>query len=106
MKNLLKFEKNYMRTFDRFLRQFKFKAMLFAEQKSTHSIFFRHIQQYLSNILHNMAQRENLDSVAFLTKDLHVWPDFHGNRSPIADPSLKGMVRFQNVMDNTLEISV
>jgi len=27
-----------------------------------------------------------------LTKDFHLWPDFHGNRSPIADPTLKGMV--------------
>ncbi|KAG2461217.1 HOOK1 protein, partial [Polypterus senegalus] len=27
-----------------------------------------------------------------LAADLHVWPDFHGNRSPLADPSLKGMV--------------
>lgn len=21
-----------------------------------------------------------------------MWPDFHGNRSPLADPTLKGMV--------------
>ncbi|XP_060530656.1 FGGY carbohydrate kinase domain-containing protein [Cylas formicarius] len=51
-----------------------------------------HIQTYLSNVLHDLAKKRNLKSVAFLTKDLHVWPDFHGNRSPIADPSLKGMV--------------
>ncbi|KAJ8980913.1 hypothetical protein NQ317_011554 [Molorchus minor] len=55
-----------------------------------------HIQQYLSNILHDLAKRQNLKSIALLTKDLHVCPDFHGNRSPIADPSLKG---------NELEIS-
>ncbi|XP_034980168.1 FGGY carbohydrate kinase domain-containing protein isoform X2 [Zootoca vivipara] len=30
--------------------------------------------------------------VGFLTVDLHVWPDFHGNRSPLADITLKGMV--------------
>lgn len=30
--------------------------------------------------------------MGFLTVDLHVWPDFHGNRSPLADPTLKGMV--------------
>lgn len=30
--------------------------------------------------------------MGFLTVDLHVWPDFHGNRSPLADVTLKGMV--------------
>jgi FGGY-family pentulose kinase len=29
---------------------------------------------------------------AALTADLHVFPDFHGNRSPDADPTLRGMV--------------
>jgi FGGY-family pentulose kinase len=29
---------------------------------------------------------------ALLTRDLHVLPDHHGNRSPRADPSLRGMV--------------
>ncbi len=29
---------------------------------------------------------------ASLTRDLHVRPDHHGNRSPLADPTLRGMV--------------
>lgn len=33
-----------------------------------------------------------LPSPAMLTQDLHVYPDFHGNRSPHADPGLAGMV--------------
>lgn len=29
---------------------------------------------------------------ASLTRDLHVFPDYHGNRSPRADPTLRGMI--------------
>lgn len=56
------------------------------------AINFRHIQQYLSELLYVMAEQKNLHNVSYLTKDIHVWPDFHGNRSPLADPTLKGMV--------------
>lgn len=58
----------------------------------TSFLFHSHIQQYLSNLLITIAEREKIPSVAFLTQDLHIYPDFHGNRSPIADPTLKGMV--------------
>ncbi|XP_033226387.1 FGGY carbohydrate kinase domain-containing protein isoform X2 [Belonocnema kinseyi] len=51
-----------------------------------------HIQQYLHNLLKTMARKENLLNESYLTKDLHVWPDFHGNRSPLADPTLRGMI--------------
>lgn len=53
---------------------------------------FRHIQQYLNDLLESMAKKQGIDSVATLTSDIHVWPDYHGNRSPLADPSLLGMV--------------
>ncbi|XP_076165895.1 FGGY carbohydrate kinase domain-containing protein [Ptiloglossa arizonensis] len=52
----------------------------------------KHIQQYLSELLQKMADQKNFKNVSYLTKDIHVWPDFHGNRSPLADPSLKGMI--------------
>ena len=51
------------------------------------------IPQELGRILHSLAQRQN-HSVSRLTQDLHIWPDFHGNRSPLADPNLKGMVSY------------
>ncbi|XP_056912912.1 FGGY carbohydrate kinase domain-containing protein isoform X4 [Takifugu flavidus] len=51
-------------------------------QQSTYS--------YLNNHLRSMAG--SLSAVDLLGSSLHVWPDFHGNRSPLADPTLKGMV--------------
>ncbi|XP_015602232.1 FGGY carbohydrate kinase domain-containing protein [Cephus cinctus] len=51
-----------------------------------------HVQGYLSQLLEAMAKKKNLSDVAVLTKNLHVWPDFHGNRSPLAEPSLQGMI--------------
>jgi ribulose kinase len=50
------------------------------------------IAEELSRILHTMS-RPTGRPVSNLTKDVHVWPDFHGNRSPLADPNVKGMVR-------------
>src|SRR5262249_30181295 len=35
---------------------------------------------------------ESLGYVGELTRELHVLPDHHGNRSPRADPTLRGMV--------------
>ncbi|KAL6030896.1 hypothetical protein STEG23_032341, partial [Scotinomys teguina] len=46
------------------------------------------IYAYLNNHLDSIKKAQ---PVGFLTVDLHVWPDFHGNRSPLADLTLKGM---------------
>ncbi|KAI5104686.1 FGGY carbohydrate kinase domain-containing protein, partial [Silurus meridionalis] len=49
-----------------------------------------HVYSFLNSRLEDMAKDlENLDE---LTTGLHVGPDFHGNRSPLADQTLKGMV--------------
>lgn len=48
------------------------------------------VYEVLNGILDRLSER-----VAFpglLTRNLHVFPDFHGNRSPRADPSLRGMI--------------
>ncbi|RKK05652.1 ribulokinase [Pseudoroseomonas wenyumeiae] len=48
------------------------------------------IYQRLNELLEEMAAP--LPFPALLTEHLHVMPDFHGNRSPRADASLRGMV--------------
>ncbi|XP_034038628.1 FGGY carbohydrate kinase domain-containing protein isoform X1 [Thalassophryne amazonica] len=50
----------------------------------------KNIYRYLNNHLSMMSKAHSL--VDCLGSSLHVWPDFHGNRSPLADPTLKGMV--------------
>jgi FGGY-family pentulose kinase len=52
----------------------------------------RHAATLLNDRLAAMAAEQGLPFPAALTRDLHVLPDHHGNRSPRADPSLRGMV--------------
>ena len=51
-----------------------------------------HMYSYLNAHLGSMAAART-SSVHLLASSLHVWPDFHGNRSPLADPNLRGMVK-------------
>ncbi len=39
-----------------------------------------------------LARAEKVAHPAELTRDLHMQPDFHGNRSPRADPTLRGVI--------------
>ncbi|XP_047444848.1 FGGY carbohydrate kinase domain-containing protein isoform X1 [Mugil cephalus] len=48
------------------------------------------VYSFLNSRLSLMANSGS--ALDLLGSSLHVWPDFHGNRSPLADPTLKGMV--------------
>jgi len=50
------------------------------------------LYELLNRTLETMARDLQVPFVASLSKDLHVLPDFHGNRSPVADPKAKGMI--------------
>lgn len=52
----------------------------------------RTIYELLNEHLETMMKAEGLRHSSELTRDLHILPDFHGNRSPRADPSLRGAV--------------
>lgn len=66
--------------------------MLTNRPTTNNDINFRHIFEHLNEILLFLAEENGFSNVHELTRDLHVWPDFHGNRSPIADSSIKGMI--------------
>lgn len=52
----------------------------------------RTIYELLNARLAVLAKTERATHPAALTRDLHVQPDFHGNRSPRANPTLRGVI--------------
>lgn len=52
----------------------------------------RTIYELLNDRLKRLAEVATVPHPAALTVDLHVQPDFHGNRSPRANPTLKGAI--------------
>jgi FGGY-family pentulose kinase len=54
----------------------------------------------LNERLEALALAGHVAFPALLTRDLHVLPDHHGNRSPRADPSLRGMVSGLKLTDS------
>lgn len=48
--------------------------------------------EVLGRRLEEMQKRTEAPTPTHLTKDLHFYPDLHGNRSPLADPKMKGMI--------------
>ncbi|KAI5675478.1 hypothetical protein M9H77_06428 [Catharanthus roseus] len=60
-----------------------------ANQAASRSIS---IFDLLNEILEKLRHEQGSAFVAALTSNIHVLPDFHGNRSPIADPNSKGVL--------------
>lgn len=52
----------------------------------------RTIYELLNERLELLAKANNIRRPAELTREIHIQPDFHGNRSPRANPTLKGTV--------------
>ncbi|PWN32075.1 Pentulose kinase [Meira miltonrushii] len=57
-----------------------------AQEKGT-SIF-----ALLHGILDDLSKERNAPTLSHLTHDLTIYPDLHGNRSPLADSSMRGLI--------------
>ncbi|XP_019645642.1 PREDICTED: FGGY carbohydrate kinase domain-containing protein-like isoform X2 [Branchiostoma belcheri] len=64
----------------------------FPELKEKAKSSGKSVSEYLNTYLSGLASDRHLSSPATLVGSLHVWPDYHGNRSPLGDPSLTGMI--------------
>ena len=63
-----------------------------------------HAHSILNEHLDRLADKAPFP--AELTRELHVFPDFHGNRSPRADPTLRGMVSGLKLSDTTESLAL
>ncbi|PTX95710.1 FGGY-family carbohydrate kinase [Opitutus sp. ER46] len=52
----------------------------------------RTVYEVLNARVEALGKAAGLPSSSLLTRELHVLPDFHGNRSPRSDPTLRGVV--------------
>lgn len=59
------------------------------------------IHTVLHNELEKLRAQAKVESFTELTKDMHFYPDLHGNRSPIADPRMRGSL-MGLALDDTL----
>ncbi|XP_039131713.1 FGGY carbohydrate kinase domain-containing protein [Dioscorea cayenensis subsp. rotundata] len=48
--------------------------------------------ELLNRMLESMVHEVKVPFLSALTENIHILPDFHGNRSPIADPKSKGTI--------------
>lgn len=67
-------------------------ASVELKQQIANSKCQRHITDVLNELAIKHSNEKGLASVSFLTQNFHVYPDFHGNRSPLANSNLKGMI--------------
>lgn len=72
---------------DRLLKNHPDYEKILSELEGDESVYDR-----LYNEIIKLAAAQKLISFHELTKDFHVYPDFHGNRSPLGDSKLKGSI--------------
>ncbi|WVQ98038.1 hypothetical protein IAU59_005160 [Kwoniella sp. CBS 9459] len=61
--------------------------------------------ELLGDRLEEMQKDKGALTLTHLTKDLHFYPDLHGNRSPLADPRMKGMITGLTLDDSLSDLA-
>lgn len=46
----------------------------------------------LGQLLEELQKEQDAPFLTYLTKGLHIYPDLHGNRSPLADSTMRGTI--------------
>ncbi|KAF2025261.1 Pentulose kinase [Setomelanomma holmii] len=64
----------------------------FQEATSVAETYNTNIYDYLNEHLREMAERDNAPHIAWLGRHFFLYGDLFGNRSPVADPNMKGSV--------------
>lgn len=64
----------------------------FQEAMSVAETFNTNIYDYLNEHLREMQERTNAPSISYMGRHFFFYGDLFGNRSPIADPNMKGSV--------------
>ncbi|OCK85835.1 Pentulose kinase [Lepidopterella palustris CBS 459.81] len=64
----------------------------FHEAHSVAETFNTNIYNYLNEHLREMAEKEKAPSISWLGRHFFFYGDLFGNRSPVADPNMKGAV--------------
>jgi FGGY-family pentulose kinase len=75
-----------------------------AELRAEAASMGRTVYELLNQRLEKLAAGVRFP--AELTRELHLLPDFHGNRSPRADPTLRGMISGLRLSDSIDELAL
>ncbi|KAF9165803.1 hypothetical protein DFQ26_009327 [Actinomortierella ambigua] len=61
------------------------------------------IYTFLNRRVESLFKASSLPHLAYLTKTLHLTPDHHGNRSPLADETMRGLITGLDLHGNTVD---
>ncbi|KAI0052638.1 Pentulose kinase [Auriscalpium vulgare] len=77
----------------------------YAELKERAAKQQANIHEVLRQIMDEVKRAEGAGSWTETIKDMHLYPDLHGNRSPIADPRMRGSIMGLTLNDSLQDLA-